>query len=1531
MSKTKITQFDLPEKAEESFLIPYIYDDSITESLITIEAVNNIWELKSNGSVNITDNNQTIWSIELKEYNYYNLTFLGHEEPILLYALPIVDEVTYKLDFKQATEITIGRSEDCHITYNNNLTAPIQAALVKKEANWYLVSKDEAHTIYLNNNAVKESILHIGDIIFINGLRIIWMNYFIKLNNPNKCISVNGFDLYNEPAEYDITKYNAVSDNDSCINLYKDSDYFYHVPRLTNTLTEENIVIDAPPKGDLAEELPFILSIGSSITMAASSLMTGYTVIYGLSTGTKTLMSALPALVMTVAMIIGCLILPRVTSSYQKNRKKKHEKLRQEKYREYLKQKATTIEGIIKKQEQILNNNNPSIRECYDMINNQSSNINFWSREVTDRDFLNIRLGMGSKSANINIQAPEEHFTLEEDNLVKEVYQVVNHSKELNNVPITVSLSEMTSFGFFAECSYKNNYIDGLILQLIALQSANDLKIVVLTSKENEKRWEYIKYLPHCWSKDKATRFLATTPEEINELSSYLDHEYKTRKEMLKTNSSATEEVKKEAGYKNFAPYYVIINDDYKATKGTVIIDDILKDNYNYGFSFLCFANNMRDLPNKCSTFIEIGEKTGRILGTEINNLEHNKFSNEYSLELDMRHISNVLANIPLMTTDGLSVLPTMLSFLEMYNVSKIEQLNILNRWKNNNPVVSLSVPVGIHTNGEQFKLDLHEKFHGPHGLIAGSTGSGKSEFIITFILSMAANYHPYEAQFVLIDYKGGGLAGAFENKETGVRIPHLIGTITNLDTSEMNRTLVSIESEMKRRQRQFNEVRDQLGESTIDIYKYQKLYREGVVKEPMAHLFIISDEFAELKSQQPEFMQQLISTARIGRSLGIHLILATQKPTGVVNDQIWSNSKFKICMKVQDRSDSMEMLKRPEAASIKETGRFYLQVGYNDYFDIGQSGWCGARYIPTDVVLRKEDDSISFVNNIGYVTKSINDLVKKDKTNELGDQLTNIVKYISNIASKENLKTKKLWLDAIPSEIYITDLKKKYNYKSVPYHINPVIGEYDEPAAQKQGLLNLDLNHDGNTLIYGQSGSGKENLLSTIIFSCIIENTPAEVNFYIIDLGAETLKMFYKMPHVGEVITIDEDNKIFELFGMIDDELERRKNLFADYGGNYNSYCENSGNKEPLIIIVINNYESFSETYVKYAEGIQGFIRDGAKYGVVFIITVSSTSTVRSRMAQSFNHKITLQLAADSDYRTLLNAPRDLFPAKFFGRGLIEHNDRVVEFQTAYIYKPKEINSVIRSVAEQCNKAYTTRAKKIPTVPEIVTFTDIKDEIDSITNLPIGYDINTKKVYGYNFIQNRFTTILSNDITKNTSFLTVLLEEFKQLANTQVKVIDFISLMANKDFENNFYNSDDQGMVNLNNEIMASNETGTNNIYLFLGIGNLRNKLSPIGLQVCNNIFNSAEKLNNCYFIFADSYINYKRLQLESWYQSQVDTSNGIWLDEGSWGQMAINITNMTMDERKISYPYMGLVVHHGEHVFIKYVVEAEVNKDEE
>ena len=241
---------------------------------------------------------------------------------------------------------------------------------------------------------------------------------------------------------------------------------------------------------------------------------------------------------------------------------------------------------------------------------------------------------------------------------------------------------------------------------------------------------------------------------------------------------------------------------DALSEKNLSYIDNVLNARTNLGFSMIICDKTLLNVPNKVQLFIQISNIDGCISDREVQSTTQHKFIPEYSNEIDMNYLSEKLSNIPLLGKDAASSLPSMLSFLEMYNVAKIEQLNIQNRWKENNPTLNLATPIGVHTNGEIFKLDLHEKYHGPHGLVAGSTGSGKSEWIITFLLSMAVNFHPYEVQFVLIDYKGGGLAGAFENKETGVKVPHLAGTITNLDKSEINRTLVSIKSELKRRQR---------------------------------------------------------------------------------------------------------------------------------------------------------------------------------------------------------------------------------------------------------------------------------------------------------------------------------------------------------------------------------------------------------------------------------------------------------------------------------------------------------------------------------------------------------------------------------------------------------------------------------------------------------------------------------------------------------------------------------------------------------
>lgn len=509
----------------------------------------------------------------------------------------------------------------------------------------------------------------------------------------------------------------------------------------------------------------------------------------------------------------------------------------------------------------------------------------------------------------------------------------------------------------------------GLIIRIVALHSYDELKIVIIADENNKEQWEVLKWLPHMWDNDKNVRYFCTNIGEAKEISSYLEKEFYER------SSNKTEAIA--------APYYLIVNTSRNIAEKIDIVEMMLKSKTNFGFSIINVDNSINNLPKESSMVIEIDERISKIYDKNDISGRQTEFVADIGIGNELSEVVKAAANIKMDIADQTYSLPNVITFLEMFGVNKIEHINPLMRWKENNPTISLAAPIGVDTMGELFYLDLHEKFQGPHGLVAGMTGSGKSEFIITYILSMAANYHPDEVAFILIDYKGGGLTGAFEDEEKGIKLPHLAGTITNLDGAAVKRSLISIQSELRRRQAIFNNARRVSNEGTMDIYKYQKLYRDKVVTEPVPHLFIISDEFAELKSQQPEFMEQLISTARIGRSLGVHLILATQKPSGVVDDQIWSNSRFRVCLKVQDKADSNDMIKRPDAAELSNTGRFYLQVGFNEFFALGQSAWCGAPYNEDGVSDKNVDNSIKVIDSIGRVVKEVKPPKRKVTVNK--------------------------------------------------------------------------------------------------------------------------------------------------------------------------------------------------------------------------------------------------------------------------------------------------------------------------------------------------------------------------------------------------------------------------------------------------------------------------------------------------------------------------------------------------------------------
>ena len=1415
IKKSKIYNFTLPTKVSGNY---WITDNDYlgnVRNLINVEEYNGQWKIKSDFETKIMSGDKEIDSAILKDYSLFFLKINTDNEYVILYCSPTMDENIKWLHIKKEGEIVIGNDSKAHINYNYPLVSKQHARLIYNQGKWVVQDLNSKYGTYANNVAIGTKPLQYGDIVFIMGLKIIVMKDSILINNIGNFLKfdTNTFDI-----QYPVVQHQIEMDNpdEEGIEFYKEDDYFFRAPRFKTMIEPVNIKIDPPPAKPQDDKTPLIYTVGPMMTMAMMSVAMGYSALTGVIDGSRDLSSALPTLIMSFAMLMTMLLWPILQKRYQKKQRKKQEKLRQDKYTEYIQEKRKLIDTEMKVQRQILIDNYVPLSVTKDIIYSKKRNL--WEREIEQADFLDLRLGMGNDELRGNISFPEEHFSLEDDNLLQEVYKLGAESRTLENVPISLSFVENRITAIIGMATIKQQFIEGLLLQMMAYHSYEDLKIILLTNEKNESTWNYLKVLPHCWSNDRTTRYFASNIDEAKEISLVLEQEIQARK--YRDNNGNRE--LNTLDYTKYQPYYVIITDDYKMVRDIELVKDVCELEVNIGFSLIVISPRLVNIPNECKTFISIGDKKSGVFQNELVSNKQKEFVADFDQTLNIYECCKILANIPIDISKENQSLPASLSFLEMYNVGMIEQLNILNRWKSNDPTKSLAAPVGVDKHQELFKLDLHEKFYGPHGLIAGMTGSGKSEFIITYILSMALNYHPYEVSFVLIDYKGGGLTGAFENKETGIKLPHLAGTITNLDTIEMNRSLASIQSELRKRQRIFNAARDNLNESTIDIYKYQSLYRKGLVKEPVSHLFIISDEFAELKDQRPEFMDQLISTARIGRSLGVHLILATQKPAGVVNDQIWSNSKFRVCLRVQDKSDSMDMIKCPDAASLKNPGRFYLQVGYNELFTLGQAAWAGAQYYPTEKRKKKVDQSVNFLDNVGNYIKTFDTKQNEVIVESQGEEITNIVNYIVETAQEQNISIPQLWLPKIPNMIYVEDLKEKYKVQSQKNDINPIIGEYDDPDNQKQNALTLPISKEGNTIVFGSAGSGKELMLTSIIYSTIISHDSKEINFYIMDFGAETLTMFKNAPHVGDVILSTEKEKVDNLFKLLKTTIDERKKIFVDYNGSYDFYINHGGKQIPMIIVMINNVEGFLDTYNEHEEILGQMTRDCLKYGVVFILSTSGPNTVRYRLRQNFKQNVVLQFNDSSDYGAIIPGVRKKEPSKIYGRGLISL-DGIFEFQTAYAYKEEKMTEYIKIICEKLQTICDYQATPVPTLPEVVTVNLLQKNYTSLRNVPVGINKETLEIISVDLLTNGIFVTTGEDISASTNFLHSWLRLLQTNEQIKCSVIDGINLINKNAIGQATYETGENIISAL--ESLYANTSSTN-VCMIVGINSILNKL---------------------------------------------------------------------------------------------------------
>ncbi|WP_242874828.1 MULTISPECIES: type VII secretion protein EssC [Clostridium] len=1515
----------MPEKQNGQYWISEKSKNGYGQDVISVEGFQEKWFLVSNKNVFVTDeNDEKVMRMALEPMQFYNICFSESKERALIYSEPVTADRKHfkKFIIHKNTKLVVGRSDDCDIIFENEFVSSHHAEINISEKSISIKDLNSSNGTFVNGFRVEQDKLNPGDVIYILGLKIIVGKGFLALNNPDSLVKQNGNVLK-------IFVKQKVEAAEEDLEAESNMDLFYRSPRFKRDIERKVIRIDSPPAIGDGDEMPLMLILGPSLAMGMASFFTGIMALQNVMSNHGSIMTAVPTLVMSLSMLVGTVLFPILSKKYETRRRNKKEKIRCQKYRAYLKKVEGKIVEECIRQSKILHENNITLDECISRIKLKQRNL--WERTYEHNDFLSVRLGIGSIPIYADIKYSEKSFSVEEDVLKDEMYKMADKPKMLEQVPITISFHEKWISGIIGDRNRVIELVKGIIVQLTAFHSYDELKFVFIYDKSEEKVWNFARWLPYTWNQGKTIRFIAEDSNEAKELSLYLLSEFNRRKAMGKEKS-----------LEQMGPYYMVFSISRELSKKSEIVNTILESKDNYGFALITLYDELKNLPKECRTVIELGEREGKIYDKSDISGKHLDFQPDIFLRQSIDDIAVDLANIKLDSLDASYSLPKMLTFLDMYGVSKIEHLNSLTRWKKNDPTVSLEVPLGVDTRGEAFKIDLHERYHGPHGLIAGMTGSGKSELIMTLILSLAVNYHPYEVAFILIDYKGGGMANVF------TKLPHLAGTITNLDGAAVKRSLVSIQSELKRRQAIFSETGKKLNLSNIDIYKYQKLFREKKVTEPLQHLFIISDEFAELKTQQPDFMNELVSAARIGRSLGVHLILATQKPSGVVDDQIWSNTRFRICLKVQEKEDSMDVIKRPDAAELSVTGRFYMQVGFNEFFELGQSAWGGAPYYPSEQIEEKSYDRVSVIDDLGHTIREAKIANKAHTVKHPPKQIDEINNYLVKLAEEENIKVRPLWLPPIPEVICIDDTAKKYKInKNEKCILSPVVGEIDDPARQRQLPLVLPITEEGNVVIYGSAGNGKTTFLTTLIYALMKDHSPDELNLYILDFSAETLKAFSKAPHVGDVVLSHESEKINNLIKMLTKGIEVRKKTLSEYGGDYVSYNTKGNGSMQSIVVIIHNFAAFSEMYADFEENISYLTREGTKYGIYFVITAAGASAVRYRILQNFKQLYVLQLNDSVDYSGILGNVGGVYPSKYRGRGIFK-KDNVYEFQTAIVgNSPDNIFEFVRNYCKVYAEAWKGKsAKKIPILPEKVDISYLRDDIlnGDYDKIPVGVQKNNFKTVYFNFYDNYINFVFSSG-NENAGFLQGLAEIFVLKGVNEVIVLDPVDMFNDiKGTQYKYVKAEEleKNVVYLFNTLVYRNNTykdakekgeklpNFNRIICIVNsMSSLISNLSDDGKDKLNVLLDKGEAEYNVNFIISDAIGNINSYSIQNWYKC-LALNDGIWIGDGIGNQYQLKISNVNKDMYKSIGDDFGYVISKGKPKLAKLLLSTNYEGDD-
>ena len=1208
-------------------------------------------------------------------------------------------------------DVTIGRAEDSVLRVRSELrTVSKQQGVFRKNADGSCVYTDNSRNGSHLNNIQLASVatrLRFGDIITLSaGIKFVYLGDYLAVNRMS-AFSRIGLPPAVPPA--------PAERSESAVPSVQIQ--FHRAPRFLRKPDRSDVTLDPPIEKRESNEQPLWLSVGPSMTMMLPMIMGAM-----VSSASGGFMGAGLAMVGTSSVLAVAWGL--INNRHRKKQAKAIEERRIGKYAMYIREMEAYLRELNTQEYRRLLETCPSAAECAQIP--QSSRFRLWERMPKHGDFMFIRAGLGDVPLPNEIRYEEKKLTLVDDPLREEPARLEAAFGAIANAPVTISFREESIIGILGG-EKAAALAQSALLQLAALHSYHDVRIAVLSGEGSYSGWSWARWLPHVFSsEDRELRMVVSEPAAVQEVITHLDEVLMMRSESAAESGGAPEDGELPL------PHYVIFCTDPNLLDNKPILRHLLTQ--SWGMTLVLLAPSMEFLPKECRVILDASGASGAIY-TSGGDVRHMEF--EYPNQELLRQFSHMLAPLRVKDAAESAAIPSMVSFLDIYGVRRVESLDVWRFWNQNRAYEGLRSTIGLGAGSQRFVLDISDKAHGPHGLLAGTTGSGKSVMLQTYILSLALNYHPDMIRFILIDYKGGGMADAFRN------LPHVTGIIDNLQTGNtIARALASIQGEIHRREKMFRDA------DVNNIDDYIRFYYDDPDYERLPHLIIIVDEFAELKTDQPDFMRELISASRVGRSLGVHLILSTQKPSNSVSDEIWANSNFRICLRVQSRSDSMEMLRRPDAAYLKARGRCYVQIGNDEIYEQVQTSYSGLAYNPDEP---SETELPHLLDNAGRAVS-----VKRQRSGGSAretNQMDVVLDRIIETAKEHGLPPSyRLWMEELPPRLFQSALPGA-STPDKDLWIGPNDGEQlsvvyamgDDVQNQKHIPLYLDFIANRNYLAVGIATTGKTTFVQSVIMALALRYSPAALNMYVLSLSSRTLGSLAELPHVGEVIYGEEEAEVRRLIDLLEREDARRRSLFAEVSTDsflaYNQSQNLRGSPVvPAIVVFIDRFAQIMELLndETYTQKLFSLLREGSGRGIFFVATALKLSEVPYKIRDCFRG-IGLQINDRADYTEIvgMRVPNEMPDiAQFPGRGLAPAGEQLYELQIALpgsrstdVERAAELSEISQALAARWDGPLPAGIPRIPAEPSWEDFSAAPDYLAAQANpwrFPLAYGLSS-------------------------------------------------------------------------------------------------------------------------------------------------------------------------------------------------------------